>query len=131
MFGPQPLEIIGVVKDAKYDSLSQEFLSTAYVPLAQVSMVAEDSAFEIRTAMNPATVIPAVRDALGSVNKLASLQFLTLKQEADDSVIQERVLAVLSGFFAGLPLLLTALGLYAALPYGVTRRGRKSAVKVS
>jgi predicted permease len=131
IFGSQPLEIVGVVKDAKYDSLSQEFLSTAYVPLAQVGMVAEDSAFEIRTAINPAAVIPAVRDAVGRVNKLASLQFLTLKQEADDSVIQERLLAVLSGFFGGLALLLTAIGLYGVMSHVVTRRQREIGIRMA
>jgi putative ABC transport system permease protein len=131
MFGPQPLEIIGVVKDAKYDSLSQEFLSTAYVPLAQMGDVAEDSAFEIRTVMNPAAVIPAVREAISRVNKLASLQFLTLKQEAEDSVTQGRLLAVLSGFFGALALLLTAVGLYGVMAYVVALRTHGIGIRVA
>jgi len=54
------------------------------------------------------------------VNKSASLQFSTLKQQADDSVLQEHLMAVVSGFFGGLALLLTAIGLYGAMSYAVT-----------
>ncbi|MGH9734037.1 MAG: ADOP family duplicated permease [Candidatus Acidiferrales bacterium] len=131
IFGIGPLEIVGVVKDAKYGSLDDEFVSTAYIPLTQVGSVAEDTAFEIRTATTPSSMIPAARDAIGSVNKLASLQFVTLAQEADDSVIQQHFLAVLSGFFGVLALLITAIGLYGVMSYVVALRTREIGIRMA
>ncbi|HEY6946363.1 MAG TPA: ABC transporter permease [Candidatus Acidoferrum sp.] len=117
-----PIEVVGLVKDAKYDSLREDNSVTAYFPITQIPEHAEAQTFELRTAMHPSALISSVQDAVAQVSKAIPLGFGTLEQQVDDSLVQERSLATLSTFFGALALLLAMIGLYGALSYLVTLR---------
>jgi predicted permease len=117
-----PIQIVGLAKDAKYESLREEAHPTAYFPVAQLPEDAEEQVFELRTAARPSTLVPSVQEAAAGVSKAIPLEFHTLAEQVDDSLVQERLLATLSTFFGALALLLAMIGLYGALSYLVAQR---------
>ena len=60
--------------------------------------------------------------AIGDVNREVSIEFKTLTAKVDDSISRERLLAILSGFFGALALLLATIGLYGVMSYNVALR---------
>jgi putative ABC transport system permease protein len=116
------VEIVGVVKDSKYESMREQPQPTAFFPIAQNTDTDSRETFELRTAVPPSQMISAVHHAVADVNSAIPLNFLTLSEQVDDDLVYERVLATLSGFFGGLALLLAMVGLYGVLSYLVTQR---------
>jgi predicted permease len=134
-FGDKPdnlVEIIGVVKDAKYISLREQIHPTAYFAARQYAGDGESAMFELRVAAGaPTAVIPSVKSTIAEINRDVSLEFKTLVLQVDESLSRERLLATLSGFFGGLALLLAMIGLYGVMAYNVTRRRNEIGIRMA
>jgi predicted permease len=119
--GP-PIQIVGVVKDSKYESLREDTYPTAFLPINQQPDIQIGGNFALRTAVRPSALARSVENAVAGVDKASSVEFHTLAEQVADSLVQERVLAMLSGFFGGLALVLAMIGLYGTFSYLVTQR---------
>jgi predicted permease len=120
-------EIIGVVGDTKFRTLRSEIAPTLFVP-----GVGTEATFEVRTAVDPRTVVPALRSIISQLdNNLPILSIKTESEQIEASFSQERLIARLSSFFGGLSLLLACIGLYGLLSYEVSRKTREIGVRMA
>ena len=120
-------EIIGVVRDAKYNSLRREIHAMMYMP-----QNFGGASFELRTAADPQAILPAIREVVAQVNtNLPLFDVKTESQQIDRLLFQERLVARLSGFFGLLALVLACVGLYGLLSYEVSRRTREIGIRLA
>ena len=127
-----PVEIIGLVRDAKYLDLREDFRPAVYVPASQNTNPGKMVTFELRSVAGNGTVL--IREAKRAVSEIdpdASLQLRTLAGQVDESLSRERLLATLSGFFGALALLLAVLGLYGVTSYNMTRRRNEIGIRMA
>jgi putative ABC transport system permease protein len=123
-------EVVGVVGDAKYVEIREATMATAYLSTFQKAR--PDSQFVIRTVVPPVQIAPAVRREVHDLLKTVFVgKVTTLTAHVDASLVQERLIATLSGLFGAAGSLLAAIGLYGLLAYIVARRTNEIGVRVA
>jgi len=125
-------EIVGYVQDAIYRSLRAPVPPTMYVPIAQQGEAPSGISISVRAnAGSPALLTKSVAAAFSAVNPDITMTFRLLSEQVNNSLIQERVVAMMSGFFGALALLLAGLGLYGVTSYAVNRRRTELGIRMA
>jgi putative ABC transport system permease protein len=132
---PEPdMEIVGVVGDAVYRRLRDPAPPTLYSPVAQTTAGPATTEYNMSVraaAESPAQLSRNIAEAIGGVNPDLTVTFRPLADQVNASLTQERIVALLSGFFGALALLLAGLGLYGVTSYAVSRQRTEIGIRMA
>jgi len=124
-----PYEIVGVADDAKYQDVRLAAPPIVYL-FAQMSR--GSSHLSLRTSVRPTAIAADARRIVNDVFGTDSVgRVTTLAEQVDASIVPERLLAILAGFFGAVGALLAAIGLFGLLAYAVARQTKEIGIRIA
>jgi predicted permease len=130
-FPESEYEIVGVVRDAKYDDLRAPTPPVSFGPAEQYPNPAGWAVLFIRYASPAPGVISAMREKLGAFDPAMTMDFHVLQTDIQKGLVRERMMALLSGFFGALAALLAMIGLYGLISYIVATRKNEIGIRMA
>ncbi|HYM00867.1 MAG TPA: ABC transporter permease [Blastocatellia bacterium] len=129
---PQQIyQVIGLVRDSKYSDIHEDPPATVYVANSQDREPGPYARIMIHSSGSLAALTSNVKEAAAEVSPAISLEFQVMRTAVTESLLRERLLAALSGFFGLLAVLLACIGLYGVMSYGVTTRTGEIGVRLA
>jgi predicted permease len=129
--GTESAVIIGIVKDHKYTSITEEAMPMLWTVFTQGGAVNELN-IEMRVPGDPRAMLPMVRKMIAQIDPdMPLLQPMTQSAVFDQSIAQQALFARLAGCFGVLAIVLIATGLYGTLAYRVGRRSAEIGIRMA
>jgi predicted permease len=124
-------KVVGIVSDARNDTLEQPPSPELFVPFAQ-DLLPLNATFVIRTSLNPSSLSDEVRKVVEGIDKdQAASNIQTLDEGITDATVMQRFRMVLLGLFALLASVLAILGIFGVMSYSVGQRTQEIALRVA
>jgi ABC-type antimicrobial peptide transport system permease subunit len=124
-------QIVGVVKNSKYASLREEFKPTVYAAISQEHKPDTGANLVVRSGLPIGSLLTALKDTIRGQSAETSVQFRVFNAQIQESLLRERLMATLSGFFGLLAGILATVGLYGVISYMVARRRNEIGIRIA
>jgi predicted permease len=124
-------EIVGLVKSTKYDNVREDFQPVAYFPLSQAQRFGQFHQLLISSNAPLAGLTEDIKRAVVEASPQNVVNFQVLREQIHDSLMRERLMATLSGFFGLLALVLACVGLYGIMSFNVANRTNELGIRMA
>jgi predicted permease len=124
-------QIVGVVKDTKYRSLKDEVMPQMFLAAWQDEKPTTGLRMTVRSRISTAETFREMNSVFAAVVPQATIYYGVLREQVEDNLLRERMMATLSLLFGVLATVLAVVGLYGVISYSVARRTNEIGVRVA